>query len=341
MSPSGNKLPPGVQAFDETEARKRASQNIVMTLFGDSKTGKTHFALRSGRPLYIVYLDAQQNLDDHLLKAAVEENPITEKPFGDETYDWRMVPMNGEHYSDFTQKDAEKAIKEIEGFAEWAKARAVAAAAKDEPVGTFIVDGATWLKGYYEKALLGESSTLGYRAKKGERGGPSVFEYAQSNSALFEFISGFSKSPLDVIIIFEGRPVYRTVVKPTGGRTSEKTTRFRSTRPDRIPFAVGAEIETLKIIEEVKGKNNTSTKKSVPQIRVVWSGYDMGFDNVVMPATTFVELKQLFQDLLPEDHKMLTDQKNIEDVERTNTHQTLSARRAEAGEFKEDDDDDD
>ncbi len=54
---TANTLPPGVKAFDETEARERAAQNIIMTLFGDSKTGKTHFAMRSARPLYIVYLD--------------------------------------------------------------------------------------------------------------------------------------------------------------------------------------------------------------------------------------------------------------------------------------------
>lgn len=232
--------PTWVQRFDAQEAKINAARNFVVTAFGGPKKGKTRFALESQRPLYLVYMDTNPTLDQMLLRSNVE--------WGDEVYFITFPPMN---YEDLTQAEATSRVNKVAEFAEWAKANARERVAQGKNGGTFVLDGATYYKGYQEKAILGESATLGYRAKKGEHGGPSTFDYAKSNAAVFDFIAGFARQPLDAVFLFEGRPVYQKGLDASGRETSTRTSQWRSTRPERVPFAVNAEVELLTTLERI------------------------------------------------------------------------------------------
>lgn len=274
--------PSSVTKYDETAAKAAAARNFIVMAYGGPKSGKTHFAMQSQRPLYIAYLDTNPNLQTHLLKSCPD--------WGDEVYSTVFKPMS---YDDLTEGEAVKRIAEVEALAAWAKDNARERVGQGQHGGTFILDGAIYLKGYYEKAILGESATLGYRAKKGERGGPSTFDYAKSNAALFDFIAGFSGESLDLIAIFEGRPVYTKGLDNKGNEISTKTDKWRSTRPDRIPYAVNAEVELLKTLERVDPSNNQSALVSKPQIRIVLNSENFALDHMVLPAVGFQGLKEL------------------------------------------------
>lgn len=272
----------GAEAYDEHVSKANAAKNFIVLAYGAPKAGKTHFAMQSQRPLYVAYLDTNPNLETHLLKSAPE--------WGDEIYKLVLKPMN---YDDLTEAEAVGRITKLEEFAAEAKRYAKERRAQGLHGGTFILDGALYLKGYFEKALLGESATLGYRAKRGERGGPSTFDYAKSNAALFDFVSGFANEDLDFIAIFEGRPIYSKGLDARGNEISTKTDKWRSTRPDRIPFAVNAEIELLKTLERQDPSNNQSPLMSTPKLRVVLNSENYMFDHMVFPAMGFQRFKEM------------------------------------------------
>lgn len=272
----------GVAAYDAQTSKANAAKNFLVLAYGAPKAGKTHFAMQSQRPLYVAYLDTNPNLDTHLLKSSTE--------WGEEIFKLVMKPMK---YEDLTQTEAQNRIQQIEAFAASAKAYAKERRAQGLYGGTFVLDGGTYLKGYYEKAELGESSTLGYRAKKGERGGPSTFDYAKSNAMLFDFIAGFANEDLDFVAIFEGRPVYTKGVDARGQEVSNKTDKWRSTRPDRVPYAVNAEIELMKVLERQDPTNNQSALISTPKLRVVLNSENYAFDHMVLPAMGFQRFKEM------------------------------------------------
>ena len=267
---------PGVEVFDHNKAVDEALDTIICSVFGASKSGKTDWSLQCERPLFVVYADPNATLDYMLLK-------IEERGFVGDVYKLVIPPMMGKSYEDFTQADAKAIVKRVEDFAAAARAEAAERRAKGEPTGTFLVDGMTMIKGYFEKAILGESITLGWRPEKGSRS-INRYEYAKPNAALRDFTMQFSGSKMDVIFTWEGRPIWGDD-KPTG--------RFRSTRPDMLPFCIGIEVETIKIIEPVVENQVKVGEKIVPSIRIGWNAFDMDLENRVMRSKGFAGLKRL------------------------------------------------
>lgn len=287
-------LPPGVEAFDPATSRTKATTNVVCAVFGAPKTGKTYFALHSPRPAYVAYLDPNTNLDFHLLNAAEDIDPETEEPYGNDVYKQQVVPMLGKPYSAFTQADADKIITDLEAFADWARMRAAEEVEAGRPGGTFILDGGVFLKGYYEKQILGESVTLGYRPKPGERSGISTYDYAKSNAALFEFMTQFMLAPMDMIMVWEGRRIWQSGFdQTTGKKSSNPTDKFRATWPDRMPYGMSTAVETMKIVEPVVVNNETVGSTTRAVVRNVWSAFSMELDNQVLPIESFSELRQV------------------------------------------------
>lgn len=254
-----------------------------MLVYGGPKTGKTDFWNGALRPLYVVYLDTNPNLDTHLIKSS--------QAHGDEVYRLVIPPKK---YSEVTEAWVTDVLERIDEFAEWAKANAAERVARGEHGGTFVLDGATYLKGYLEKFWLGESATLGYRPKKGERSSISTYDYAKSNGAFFDFIAGFTRQALDAVFVFEGRPIWADSM--SGGKV--KTDKWRTTRPDRLPYAVNAEIETMKILERANPADNKSPMLSKFAIRTVYNSENPGLDHLVLPANDHSLQFQKYKELL-------------------------------------------
>lgn len=275
-------LPPGVVRYDEAAAKTAAATNFIALVYGGYKTGKTHFATRCKRPLYLVYLDRNPNIHTHLINS--------NRQWGDEVYELIIRPPK--KYGDLTKEAAADILKKIDDFADWARQHAAERVAKGEYGGTFVLDGGTFFKGYCEKAILGESSTLGYRPAKGERSGITTYDYAKSNAAIVEFIGSFLGASMDACFVFEGRPMYKKVYEE-GREVSRKTDAWRSTRPDAVPYAVNAEVETLKVIERTDPTNNQSQQVVKPKIRIVFNSENFAFDNKVLDAKTFDQFKEL------------------------------------------------
>lgn len=267
-------LPLGVEAFDHNTAVVSAKSNVILAVFGESKSGKTHFAVRCQRPLYIAYLDPNTNLDYHLLNA--------EKQYPGDVYKLVIPPIR---YEDLSKYEAQTRVDRVEEFAKWARAEAEQAVEAGKPAGTFVIDGCTLLKGYLEKALLGESTTLGWRPAKGETGGPNRFAYAQSNAYIRDIVSGFVHSKLDVVLVWEGRPVYSN---------GELTSRYKSTMPLQVPFAVNAQVETLVALEPIVENGVRVGMQAVPELRIGWNAYSMDLQDRRMPAVDFATLKDIF-----------------------------------------------
>lgn len=257
---------------------------MLVAVFGSSKSGKTHFAIRCARPLYLAYLDPRADIDQMLLRA--------EEDFPGEVYKLVLPPIPYEQLHG-TPDEAKQRVKAVEDFAKWARAQALEDEANGKPAGTFVLDGGTMFKGYVEEDILGASATLGFRAKRGERGAPSTFDYAKSNGALRDFVSAFSGSPLDVVITWEGRMTYRDVMDGDTKR-SIPTGKYKTTMPDRVPFAMNAEVETLFTIEDVVSENKKVGEKVVPKIRIGWNGYSPELQGRTMNAKDFAGLKRLF-----------------------------------------------
>src|SRR3990167_4553623 len=113
---------PGVTIFDHNTAVDEALDNVICTVFGASKSGKTHWSVRCDRPLYVVYADPNTSLDYALLKA--EEDGFTGL-----VYKLVIPPFNGKPFEEFTKEDAQSITDRIETFAESARAAAMEAKA--------------------------------------------------------------------------------------------------------------------------------------------------------------------------------------------------------------------
>lgn len=281
--------PAGVITWTPEVGHKGARTNVMVEVFGQSKSGKTHLIVRCARPLYVLHLDPNDNLDVHLLKAGDD--------FPGEVHVVKVPPVR---YSMLTEEEAKRRIAMAWEFADWARSEAREHAAKGEPTGTFIIDGGTKFKGYFEKALLGESATLGWRAKKGERGGPSTIEYAASNAALNDFITSFVGTPLDFAITYEGRRIWAETRDPdTNRKKSTPTENFRSSSPESTAFGMKAQVETLKAREKVQTAPGEHVTVIVPKIKLGWNAYGIHLEDRTMNAKTFAELKELLLGDLP------------------------------------------
>lgn len=286
--------PPGVTVFDPVAASKRARRGVIASLFGSTKSGKSHIVARAPRPLYIVFMDPNASLDAHLLQAQSE---------GLEGDVFPMVIQPTE-YEALSQDRAQQVVEQIEGFARWARMQAATALAEDKPTGTFVVDGTRVLKGYYEKAILGESATLGFRPKRGSKA-PSTFEYAQSNDALRDFIQGFATDPkpLDLLMTWEGRPEWIDTVDENGRKGAKRTGNYRSTMPDSVPFAVQAQIQTLMAVRQ-RVENGQMSKYIEPMILFDWNSYNKDLYGRMMPAMSWEMIRAVLLGSVP----------NVEDV---------------------------
>lgn len=253
--------------YDPAVGRDMVWRNVVATFHGLSKTGKTHFTVRSQRPLYVAFLDPNATLDYHILKADAEDH---DRWPAEEVYPL-VVPRRP--YADLTGPAAEGIIANVQAHARAARQMASERVAQGLPGGTFLVDGALMLKGYWEKAVLGESATLGYRAKKGERGGPSRFEYGTTNTMLEDFVAEFGNSDVDFIMTWESKELYTGDGDPRGI--------YASKMPTNITYAVNVLAEML-MVEDKRVIANKERTFLVPSIRVGHNSFShVLFDQVV------------------------------------------------------------
>ena len=285
-----DELPPGVDEFDVELADPTG--NIILDVSGAPKTGKSHFAAHAARPLYIVYSDPNTNLDAILLKA---DDDLKEAGLATEPV-FRLV-MEPVPYEDLTRDEAVDRMAKAQQFAAWARQQGKG--------GTFIVDGGTYLKGYFEKAILGESATLGFRAAKGQKG-PSPIEYAKSNTALKDFVSGFVGSDLDVILTWEGKEIWKENWAD-GRMKREPTGKFKTGSPPSLGFVTSAYIETVMVLEPQfrleEGVKVPSGTKVAHRIRIGPNGYNPALYDMLLPVENPDELKSLLfaQRAVPEE----------------------------------------
>ena len=210
----------GISPFDPATEHEDILKNIIATISGLPTTGKTETALGTDGPRYFVSLDPNP-----MWKLSVERS-LAKYP-GD-VFPLRFDPME---YVLLTPEAALERFKKIEAFGRAARAR--------EKGGTFILDGGTMFKGYLERAYLGESVTLGWRPKKGEKDvGIGTYQYATRNAVFRDFLAGFVGSDLDVLVTFEGR-FYNGV--------------FSSTMTKGLDYIAKLPIETAVVTETTNG----------------------------------------------------------------------------------------
>ena len=265
-------MPPGVETYMEGDPE---DSQLILGVSGGPKSGKTFLATHVPRPLYYVMMDPHDNLNRairHANETGKYPGPVHIK---------RIPPMP---YKSLTEDKAQKILDEIEDFAAWARTEARIAKAAGEPTGTFVLDGAKRFKGYIEKAKLGESITLGWRPTKG---GNSIsrFEYAEANTYIVDFLSGFLGNPLDVVISFEGARKYNG---------NDRTEEFRSGSPDGIGYVVHAEVLTLMDKEPIIENQKITGYRSVPKIQILYNDAAPYLNGRVMKGQTLTELKALF-----------------------------------------------
>lgn len=284
-------LPPGVEAYDRVEGAQRVWSNIVVSAYGATKRGKTHFGVRADSPRYVCWADPNDTLDYHLLKAEADGYST------DDTFVQRIPPIA---LRDLTRENAQANVDAIEQFAKWAVQDSARRVAAGEPGGTFILDGATMFKGYLEKAMLGESQTLGWRAEKGQRGGPSRFDAKLPNYRIRDFFAMFGQTGLDALLIWEGRQHWEG---------DNPTDRYNSTMPGAADFAVNAIVELVLVKKDRTGTVNGVTKvigtEVEHRVRIGYNSFDSGLNDVTLPLPDgFKGLKELLLADVPVPEEM-------------------------------------
>lgn len=264
-------LPIGVELYDSSEAE---DGQLILSVSGGPKSGKTFLSTHVDRPLYYLMLDPHDNVRRALRHA--DEDGYTGPVY--------LKTIRPVRYDDLTDDKAQKILDEIEDFASWARTEARKAKAAGLPTGTFVLDGAKRFKGYVEKAKLGQSITLGWRPTKG---GSSIsrFEYAEANTYIVDFLAAFLGSPLDVIMTTEGQR------KWVG---NDRTEEFRSGSIDNLGFVVHAEVVTLMDKEAIIVDQRVQGYRSVPKVRIVFNDAQPYLNDRVMKAQSFNKLKELF-----------------------------------------------
>lgn len=272
--------------INKNELSRRAWRNVIVNITGESKSGKTHLAIRSSSPRYIVYLDRNTTLAYQLLKAEEDGFPVREDL--DEVLEIAPLP-----YADLTSEEAEDRVNRVWAFAKQATQKSEARGANGEQGGTFIVDGALLLKGYMEKWRLGDSATLGYRAKRGERGVSQV-QYAETNALFNDFVSLFAGKNIDLILTWEGRRVWEEYYDESGSRQRRPTNLFRSSGPENMSYAVNAEVQTMAVSEDVIENNRVVGKKYSHRVMIGFNAFNTGMRGRTVKVNSFQELKELF-----------------------------------------------
>lgn len=271
------------------ELERKAWSNVIINITGESKSGKTHLAIRSGGPRYIAYLDRNTSLPFQILKAEEDGFKWDEKI--EEIEEITPIP-----YSNLTVDEAQRRVERVEKLIERALVRANILGQEGRHGGTFIIDGALLLKGYIEKWKLGDSATLGYRAKRGERG-VSPLQYAESNAYYNDLVSRFAGQNLDLILTWEGRRVWEEYYDDAGSKQRRATNRFRSTGPESMSFAINAEVQTTAIVENVVVNNKVTDQQSVKhRVLIGYNAFNSNLRGRMVKVDSFKELKELFLD---------------------------------------------
>ena len=285
------------------ELAKKAWSNVIINVTGESKSGKTHLAIRSSGPRYVAYLDRNTSLAYQLLKAEEDGFSYNE----DEVDIEEILPIP---YDQLDQARAEANVKKVEALISRALSNANKLRLEGKRGGTFIIDGALLLKGYIEKWKLGESATLGYRAKRGERG-VSAIQYAESNAYFNDLVSRFAGQNIDLVLTWEGRRVWEEYNDETGSRQRRATNRFRSTGPESMSFAINAEVTCAAIVEPIIIDNKVSNQIQVKhRVQIGYNAFNSTLRGRMVKIDSFVELKQLFLDGI-EDSKFVAPEPEV------------------------------
>ena len=284
--------PPGVVSWDTDYGKKAARKNTILAVYGKAKTGKSELCTRSTGPLYYAHFDPNDSLDAQLL--AREAAGLKGEVFA-----IKCPPVP---YRLLTEEKAHEYVKQLEDFAAWARGKARDDDAAGSYPGVFVIDGGRRLKGYIEKWLLGESSTLGYRASRGERSGISQVQYAESNTYLADIVNAFVGSPLHLVVTFEGKDEWK-LMEVDGKRGRHPTGKVRTSMPDQTSFSINAQMETL--VEEVPMVVNNQRVGTdfVHKLRFDYVGFTgMGYlRGRTMPAMSLDELLDLLHSKIPAD----------------------------------------
>ena len=287
-------LPAGVVAFDRAEALEQVWKNMVGAIFGGPKAGKTHFMVRSQGPRYVVYADPNglATLKFQILKAAQEEKDGKQLWPDENVFYQYLAPIE---YDLLTDDEAERRVRQVLDFAKWAKQHAREEVRAGRPGGTFLFDGMVMFKGYVEKWKLGESATLGFRPKRGQKTNISTYDYAVPNTFLKEFVAGFGNQDLNAVFCWEGRPDYLEVRDPETGRNkSVRQDTFHTSMPDSSGFAVNFVVEPVRVKKDVVVENRIVGKRIVNMLRIGYNAFDSSLENLVVPVNGFDELRELF-----------------------------------------------
>ena len=264
----------------------KAWSNVVVNITGESKSGKTHLAIRSEGPRYVAYLDRNTSLSFQILKADEEGYSWTED---DEIEEITPIP-----YDQLTVEEAEKRVQRVERLVSRAISRSKVLNSEGKRGGTFIIDGALLLKGYIEKWKLGDSATLGYRAKRGERG-VSPLQYAESNAYFNDLVSRFAGQNIDLVLTWEGRRIWEEYYDDGGQKQRRATNRFRSTGPESMSYAINAEVQTTAIVENVIANNKVTDQQTVKhRVLIGYNAFDSNLRGRMVKIDSFKELKELF-----------------------------------------------
>lgn len=281
---------PQVAEWDPGVAAAAAKKNAIIVTFGTPKTGKTQLATSTKLDWYGVHLDPNDNLNEHLL-ARSKKYPEA----------WTAQPLwiPPTPYRLLTDELAQKNVESVEKYAADARLRA----RETGRPGLFVIDGGKRLKGYVEKWKLGESTTLGFRAEKGQSGGPAQVEYAKSNAYFNDIVNAFVGSPLHVMVTFEAREIWRQGEGRNRVPTGKYEPKMSGGKDNEISYTLNALIETL--VEAVPGPvvENRQTWNYVHKIRFEYVGFaGMSFlRGRTMPATSFDELLDLLHSNIPAD----------------------------------------
>ncbi len=273
-------------------AAEQAKKNAIILLYGTPKTGKTGLGTSTKLPWYGVHLDPNNNLNEHLLaRHRLYPDAYTAQPL--------YIPTLP--YSALTKELCQGWIEQIQQYAADARRRA-----EDRgESGVFLIDGGKRLRGYIEKWLLGESTTLGFRAEAGQSGGPIQVEYAKSNAFFNDLINSFVGSPLHVVLTFEAREKWVLTQDDRGRKTRQPSGKYEPKmsggKDNEIAYTINALIETL--VEAVPGPvvDNKQTTNYVHKIRFDYVGF-VGMDYLrgrTMPTPTFDDLLALLHSQIP------------------------------------------
>ena len=88
----------------------KAWSNVIVNITGESKSGKTHLAVRSAGPRYIAYLDRNTSLSYQLLRA--DEEGYLWDTDNEEVEEIPPIP-----YADLTKEEAEERVRRVESMA--------------------------------------------------------------------------------------------------------------------------------------------------------------------------------------------------------------------------------